>query len=155
MPKQLLEFKEERVADLIDELKPLFAEHWRELALYQEDIPLDPDYDVYLALDKAGVLAPFIVRKDGAIIGYAVYLVRKHPHYRSHTWALADLFWVHPDHRNAGVGTLLFENVEAALAVKGVDVMHTTIKEAHPEAGFLLNMRGHVKVESGFSKRLR
>jgi GNAT superfamily N-acetyltransferase len=96
-----------------------------------------------------------MVRLEGKIIGYAVYFVRRNMHYRTHIWATADLFWVHPDHRSLGVGNALFAFVEAALTERGVNVMHTTIKEEHPAAGFLLTARGHDKIEAGYSKRLR
>jgi L-amino acid N-acyltransferase YncA len=145
---------EERYADVIDEIKGLFELHWEEIALNKEDIPLDPDYSVYEALDRAGAMVICTVRNNGRLIGYAVYFVRKHPHYRNHTWAVSDLFWVNPSYRDGRIGDNLFAFIEKTLTDKGVHVMHTTCKTAHPAPAFLLQRRGHDKIEYGFSKRL-
>lgn len=148
---------EERVTEhLLDDLRVLFAEHWRELALYQDEILLEPEYESYKKMDEAGLLAPFIVRHstENWILGYAVYFVRRHIHYRNHIWAVSDLFWIHPDHRNAGIGNALFAFAEQSLRERGCAVIHTTIKKEHPAAGFLLQSRGHAKIEEGYSLRL-
>ena len=140
---------------IIDDLKPLLTEHWRELALYQDEIPLDPDYDGYKRICDAGVTMVTSVRVAGALVGYAVYVLQPHMHYRGHRWAVSDLFWLHPDHRSMGLGNALFAFIEDALRERGVDVMHTTFKKHFPAAGMLLESRGHAMVELGYSKRLR
>jgi len=138
----------------VEEALPLLKEHWAELARNKEDIPLDPDFKIYDALEKAGMLATFVVRKEGNLIGYAVYLVRNHPHYRQHVWAVSDLFWIHPAHRDGRIGLALFAAVEKGLKARGVHVMHTTHKTDHPTPGVLLKRRGHAMIEQGYSKRL-
>ena len=32
----------------LEEVKPIFPIHWKELALHQDKVPLDPQYDIYL-----------------------------------------------------------------------------------------------------------
>jgi hypothetical protein len=145
---------EEPFRSAIEEAIPLLKEHWEELARNKEDIPLDPDFTVYDTLERAGMLATFVVRKEGKMIGYAVYLVRRHPHYRQHVWAVSDLFWINPSHRDGRVGLALFSAVEKGLKARGVHVMHTSHKVDHPTPGVLLKRRGHAMIEHGYSKRL-
>jgi|HubBroStandDraft_1064217.scaffolds.fasta_scaffold154544_3 L-amino acid N-acyltransferase YncA len=140
---------------IIDDLKPLLAGHWRELALHQDSIPLDPNFEGYRKANELGLSCMFAVRKSGDLIGYAVYFIAPHMHYRTHKWAVSDLFWLHPDHRRAGVGNALFDCIERELLALDVDVMHTTIKEHFPAAGSLLESRGHAMIERGYSKKLR
>jgi len=143
----------EPYAAAVDEMRPIFVEHWQELALYP-DIPLDPDYAVYEALDRLGQMAIYTVRSRGEMVGYAVYFIRKHHHYRGHTWALSDIVLVRNGHRNFGVGTALFDFIEDDLRKRGVDVVHTMTKVASPELAMLLRARGHAEAELCFSLRL-
>ena len=145
---------EEPLGSAIEEIIPLLKEHWEELALNKEDSPLDPDFTFYDALDRAGRLATFVVRKEGKMIGYALYFIRNNPHYRQHVWAACDIFWIHPSHRDGRVGLALFSAVEKGLKARGVHVMHTTHKVDHPTPGVLLKRRGHAMIEHGYSKRL-
>jgi len=143
----------EKFADVIEEAKPLLVEHWTELSLYP-DIPLDPDYEVYQALEKLDQMSIYTVRARGEMVGYAVYFTRRHHHYRSATWAMSDIILVRNGHRNLGVGTALFDFVEQDLRSQGVDVIHTMTKTAHPELAMLLRARKHQEAELCFSLRL-
>lgn len=139
---------------LIDEVKPLVERHWKELALYQDDVLLDPDYATYEAANEAGMSLAFTARIDGELIGYALYWVRPHMHYKTTLCAVSDLFWIAPEHRNFGVGSGMFAFIEDELKRRGVKIVHTTFKTAHPAAGKLLEMRGHTLVEYAYSKKL-
>jgi GNAT superfamily N-acetyltransferase len=144
----------ETYSEIVPDLRPILEEHWKELALY-DDIPLDPDYGVYNSLEQAGVLRVYTVRHSvEGLVGYAVYFVRRHHHYKRHTWAISDVILVRSAHRNAGVGNALFDFLERALKAEGVDVIHTMTKAAHPELAYLLEARGHIKAEVCYSLRL-
>jgi GNAT superfamily N-acetyltransferase len=141
---------------IIGDIKALLPSHWREIALYQDDIPLEPDYEMYKKIYDAGMLVIYAVRKfeTGTLIGYALYFVRPHMHYSKHRWAVSDIFWLDPKYRNVGLGMFLFAFIERDMKEHGVAVMHTTLKTAHPEASFVLENLGHQKIELGYSKRL-
>lgn len=147
-------YARESYAEVINDILPLLPEHHAELALYKDTVALDPDLDFYRAASGAGALRIYTGRFDGKLIAYAIYLVRHHPHYKSHRWAVCDLVWVRPEHRNAGVGNGLYDMIERDLRRDGPIVIHTAAKKDHPELGFLLGMRGHALVEMGYSKLL-
>lgn len=144
----------ESYVEAVGDVRPLFREHFEELATYQ-DVPLDPDFDLYRAGDDAGTLRIYTARTvDGGLVGYAIYWVRGHPHYRSTLWAVSDIILVRKEYRNAGLGNSLFDFVEKSLADEGVEVIYTMAKLAHPELSFLLEARGHARNEIIHAKRL-
>lgn len=150
-----LTFARVRYRDVIEEAKPLLVEHHKELALYQGDIPLAPDYEFFARADDAGAAVTIVGRTDaGAMVGYALYFIKEHQHYMGHKWAVSDLFWLAPEYRRFGNGKALFRSIEAELKLAGAAVMHTTLKVSNPAAKYLLESMGHTLVEYGLSKRL-
>jgi GNAT superfamily N-acetyltransferase len=139
--------------DVIEEGKLILPEHKAELALY-DDIPLDPEYEVYESLSKKGMLSLYTVRVQAEMVGYAVYFVRKSHHYKKFTWSISDIILVRKPYRNFGLGNALFAYIENDLRAQGVDVIHTMTKTAHPELAMLLESRGHTRAEICYSKRL-
>lgn len=150
----MITYARESYAEIIEDIRPLLGEHYRELALFQDEIPLDPDFDKYRALNEAGAIVFYTARLNGALIGYAIYaVVARHLHYR-HRFAVNDICWIAPAHRNFGVGTGLFDFVEADLALEGPIVMMTETKEHAPALAALLLSRGHEKMGLVLAKRL-
>ena len=143
----------ESLASCLEEAKPILEEHWKEITVYR-DIPLDPEYDLYETLEKTGSLAIYTIRVQGELVGYSVYFVRRHLHYRNHVWANNDILLVRKPYRNFGIGKQLLDFVENDLRSRGVNVIHHGTKTAHPELALLLQSRGHQRVEVGYSFRL-
>ena len=150
---RVMHIARETYTEAIDDVKPFLREHWEELSLYP-DIPLDPEFEMYAALDRMGHLAAYTARSYGELVGYALYFVRRNPHYRNHIWAVSDVVLVRKAYRNAGLGMALYDFIEADLKAHGVAVMHTFTKILHPELAMLLQARGHTDAERGFSLRL-
>jgi len=142
----------ESFLDVIEEAKPILMEHWEELATYL-DVPLEPDYAAYEAIDKQGLLAIYTVRARGELVGYSVYFVRRHLHYKI-TVATNDIIMIRKHYRNFGLGSALFSFIELDLKDRGVDVIYTSAKLSHPELSLLLELRGHKEVDRSFSLRL-
>lgn len=160
--------KRELLSDCLSEIKPILEDHWKELARNQDKITLNPDFNKYLALEKAGVYRMYVVRTDdGEIAGYAGFMVMNHLHYKDDLWALADLFFVRPQFRSKrklglsyknrpkGAGRALFEEAEADLRQLGVSVIHCTYKLANPAAGGMLKKLGYTHIEAGAAKVLK
>jgi GNAT superfamily N-acetyltransferase len=138
---------------VVDELKPILHEHWEELALYS-DIPLDPEYELYETLETTGMLSFYSVRRSGELVGYAIFFVRRSPHYRTVLWAISDIILIRKPFRNFGVGNKLFDFFEDDLRQQGAKVVHVMTKASHPELAALARKRGYMHSETNFSKRL-
>lgn len=150
----MYKFAVETYDQVVDDIRPLLKAHWQELATYH-DVPLDPDFEAYKTVDRAGSLRIFTVRsEDNALVGYAIYFVRMHHHYKTTKWAISDIVLVAPEHRNVGLGHGLYDFLEDQLRAEGVQVIYTMAKLKHPELSMLLELRGHERNEVIHAKRL-
>lgn len=146
-------YAEERLADMLSEMRPLLVEHWQEIAAYP-DIPLAVDDAFYAEMDRQHRLVIVTARKDGHLIGYAVFLLNFHAHYRTSLQATQDVLYLHPSHRTGRTGLRLIQATERILKAKGVQVVHQHVKVAHPALGRLLAHEGYTQVEALYCKRL-
>jgi GNAT superfamily N-acetyltransferase len=148
-----VEYAVEKLSALEAEIKNLLPLHWAELAVY-EDIPLDPEYDFYTKADALDLLTFFTVRDDKRLVGYAIFIVQIHKHYKSHRWAMNDIIWLHPSYRGHSIGKRLVDFWDAYFAGVGVSVVHVNSKIAHPHLADLLKFCGYASVEVGLEKRV-
>ena len=136
------------------EVAPMLDSHQAELSVFK-DIAADCDWDFYAKGATAGLLQIFTARDETkALVGYAVFVVRKHPHYKTHTWANNDVLWVHPAHRRNGTGGGFVDFFLADFKAQGVTAIHMRTKITHPALKLLLESRGFFADEVGLSKRL-
>lgn len=151
------EFGWERFHAIAHELPVLFTQHWKELALNQDAIPLAPDWDKYYALDIEGILRILTARvPSGQLVGYVFLLVGPHLHYKSTTWAHADMFWLDPVYRQGWTGVRLFKDL-----IKGAKIMGAANLTLATKTHFmdnrvtkLLQRLGFVPIETIHAMRL-
>lgn len=119
----------------VEELKPLLPGHWEELGIYRDRMPLDPEWSVYDAFERAGQLIYVAARKEGVLIGYFIGTVTPGLHYRQTLTCKMDIAYVLPEHRGCA-GTILFDAVKAELKRRGVKLWWVGSKDHHPIEGF-------------------
>lgn len=147
------QFVEEPVTEaLIDEAMPLLEAHWREIAHYL-DIPLQVDRAAYVQMAHGGHLRAYMFRDDGALRGYAVYMVRQNIHYMGSKQAVQDILYLAPDLRGQALGAAFINWCDEQLAAEGVQVVHHHVKLAH-DFGPTLAQLGYEAVETIWSRRL-
>jgi GNAT superfamily N-acetyltransferase len=147
-------YARENYAEIIEELKPLLPIHWAEIS-QRKDIPLSPDFDFYERANAAGMLWAYSARLSPGrdLIGYCIMAYTpRHAHY-DHAWAKDDTLWIHPDHRNFGVGDGLFDFFEADLRSMGPVVIQIETRDGHPALEFLLRHREYGLTGKLFGKR--
>ena len=141
-----------------DEAEPLLALHYREIAHYQ-DIPLDVNEEAYRTLETLDMLRVFTVRlaadaETFPLIGYAVFVVNRNPHYKGSLQAVQDIIYVDPEFRKGRVGLNLLRFCEDELRAEGVQVILHHVKEKHPTLGFVLAKMGYEHIDSIYARRL-
>lgn len=147
-----LYFQAERPSDCFEEVKPLLELHADELRHYR-DIPLEPDWAAYQAMEDRGELRAFSARDCGRLVGYAVFFVRPNHHYRSSLQAHQDILYVHPAYRTGTTGLRLIWLAEKRLAAQGVQVVYHHAKRTN-KTGELLGRLGYDLVDEIWAKRL-
>jgi hypothetical protein len=144
-------FQVENYAYAVGELKALYPEHWAEIAIDKERLPLDPDYERYLMLAEHGMLHLVTVRDAGALIGYHLAILQPHLHYRTSKTAFTDIYFVKRDYRaGTGIGLRLFREVTAALRRAGVQKIYTGCK-VHHDISAVLERVGYRLTEKMFT----
>jgi hypothetical protein len=143
-------FAVERFEDIVEELKPLLALHYHEIAHYK-DIELKPDFESYQKLQDIGAIVCFTARRDGQLIGYNLFFVRHNLHYMNSKQAVQDVVFIHPEFR--GFGKNFFIYCDNVLKSQNVQVVYHHIKAAH-NFGSMLESIGYKLVDLIYAKRL-
>lgn len=139
----------------IEEMKTLFGDHYAELALNQDKVPLDPQWEVYEFKESRGETCYITLRDAGQLIGYIVMFVAPGLHYRTCLTAHMDILFVRPDRRDAtakGV-FLMLDTLEAELRRRGVQRWFMSTK-LHKNISPIFKRRGFEPVEMTHTKWL-
>lgn len=133
----------------------LLEEHWEEVALHKDVIPLDGDIEAYRTLDAEGGLQILTVREDGKLIGYRMHLIKTHLHYKSTLMAFSDMYYLTPAARvKPRIAHRMFQESDKALYARGVvKVIETT--KFHKNHQRFLEFEGYEPTELVLTKILR
>ena len=136
----------------LPELQALYHEHWRELALDQEQpaAALDPAWAVYEQRDNAGELLLVTLREAGALVGYFLGFITPGLHYRQCLTYQMDIYRVLPGVRGRFGGKRLLRAVIAECKRRGVQRMFLGEK-LHTPSGQLFRAFGFEPVETYYS----
>lgn len=128
----MITFDEECYGDVIEEIKPMLYAQYEEVEMYQDKIPLDPDYEKLQEMSDLDILRTYIMRADGKIVGYSVFFLYGHQHHKAHRFAANDVVYIDPEHRH-GLATVEFFNFcERKLIKAGTSVVMYHMKEHKP-----------------------
>jgi hypothetical protein len=89
----------ELLHECLEELKPNFRHQYEELALDQDKVPLDPNYDEYLRREAAGQSLTVTLREKGLVIGYFVGHIAPALNYQTCLTLNQAIFWITPEYR--------------------------------------------------------
>jgi GNAT superfamily N-acetyltransferase len=148
-----MEFSEETLSQCLDEARPLLVDHWENIALNKDTIPLNPLWNIYEKLEETGNLKIITARQDEKLVGYAAYVISPSLHYSSQIIADADVFWLDPNHRKGMAGMRLFKHAEKVLKSYGVTRILNKVK-IHFDVGKVFERMGYDPIERVYSKSL-
>ena len=144
----------EDFVDVYDEAIPLLQDHYEEIATIKDISPLEPDYDKYLAMDKAGMIRIMTARDGWDLVGYFVTFVHPSLHYRSLTYGVNDIVYIKPGYRGSTVGHRLFKIAMDDLKNScGVGVLYVHMRVNHEFRSLLVKL-GFVQTEENWEARL-
>lgn len=142
----------ESFTERLAELKPILPLHYEELALDRDKVPLDPQYEHYVARENLGELMFVTLREAGQLIGYFIGFVAPGLHYRTCLTLHMDIFYLVPQHRGKKGGMVLFDFVKQEAKRRGVQRWFVGNKEhSKVHATELFQALGFEHVESTYS----
>lgn len=144
---------QESFEERLEELKVLLPGHYEELALNKDHVPLDPQYEIYIARERKGELIFTVLRDSGEMVGYFIGFIAPHLHYKTSLTCTMDIFYVRADKRKQGGGMQLFNEVEKELRRRGIQRWFMGSK-MHKDASYLFEKIGAKLVETYYSKWL-
>lgn len=134
----------------IPEIKELIPLHHKELALFQDRMPLAPRWSFYLDREAKGELVFISLRRAGRMVGYFIAFMSYGVHYGQTLTVTMDIVWVHPDYRNRGHVIKMLDFAVAEFKRRGADLCYVGSKvgsELHPGLDRVYQSRGFKPVD--------
>lgn len=123
----MIVFNKERMADLQDELMPLFEEH-KEEAFAFPFLNTAPSWDVYDDSERLGSHHFYTAREEdtGELVGYAGYWTMPDTHFSEEIFGYQDLLFLDQRYRRSGVSLDLIKFAEDDM-IENFDVSVLTL----------------------------
>jgi len=133
----------EQLVDTVMELDALIREYYASTRAQDGIPPLRMNWKFYSDMAVAGRVVLFTARADdGALLGFAMYILGNHPQHGGMPFALCNTLAVDVTHRNQGIGTLLveaavsyFQGTDVKMMVHGYRTVYDT-QPLFPKLGF-------------------
>lgn len=149
----------EPLSGLLDDgLATLVRQHWEEVGVHKDKMPLDCDWERYQALEDGKILKILAARRDDVLVGYNSFMVLPHLHYATTVHALGDAIFVPRALRHTGIGVELIDRAERDLTAQHAPgwVRIVYHDKAHLEyLGPVLRKRGYGHIEAIYDKMVR
>ena len=149
-----MRYQQEFLDQVKDDILSLLDLHYKEIALNQDKIKLNPDWDVYSELEQQGKLKIFTARDNDTLVGFFVVVVGVNMHYKDHTFACNDIIYLHKDYRKGFAGIKLIKFAKKCLTEDGVSVLAINTK-VHQPFDKVLERLGFNLIERVYSSYLQ
>lgn len=153
-------FKWDALADVQSDVEKLLRAHWREVDVFHDDAPLDPDWKRYAQLEEFGWLGIVAARAGGQLVGYMTIIIGPHLHHKTVKWATVDVMYLAPEYRHGWTGVRFIKAAERGLRKLGIRVFWFAVKEHFRnwrgrDVGEVLKFLGFDCVEVTYAKVLK
>jgi GNAT superfamily N-acetyltransferase len=147
-------FQQEKWADCVDEMRPIWPEHYEALSLDRDRIAMSMDEPKYANGDLAGVLHLMTARADGVLVGYYYGMLMNHLHYKdAGLMCYTDVYYLKPAYRRGGAGAQFMAAVMESLKRIGAVKLYISTK-VHQDNGALFERLGMKCSDRIFTKML-
>ena len=149
----MITYQQEPLCKFIPDVNSLVVLDWSEVGRPEAGYHLEPDWDLYQALENNNSLKVFTVRCEGQLIGYFTVVISPSLHSKGSFVVSNDAIFLHPHYRNSSIGIRLFKFVEDCIKEDGFGQLQITYTDKY-NISSLLTKLGYCKVETKFEKRL-
>jgi len=153
MTRHKITYQQEFLYQTEDDCQSLIELHWKEVALNQKQIKLNPDWEAYHNLESQGKLKIFTAREGNLLVGYFVVILSTNLHYKDHVFATNDIIYLHKGYRKGFAGIRLIKFAESCLREDGVSVLTINTKVHRPFDKVLSRLKFN-PIERVYSKYL-
>ena len=150
----MIKYQQEFLSQVQSDIEPLINLHWKEIALNQDNVKLNPDWEAYANLESEGKLQIFTAREGDTLVGYFVVTLGYNIHYKDHLCASNDVIYLHKDYRKGFAGIRLIKFAEKALREDGVSTLTINTKVHQPFDKVLERLK-FKPIERVYSKYLK
>lgn len=120
----------------------LWQEHYEYLALaHKHEMEMSPDVASYELFEKAGMLQIIVARESGLMVGYSLFLIKRHLHY-SALCGFEDSYFLTASSRNGLAGYKLLAATLKAIWARGCQRAYFMTKEFASVAALLERLGG-------------
>lgn len=147
----MIEFSQERLSDVWDEVMGIAREHWYETEEYRHGQEFNPDKERYLSYSEIGFLRLYTARSQGVLIGYAVMYISPSMHTQKMI-ATEDTWFLKTDYRRGRNAIRFYNYVESQVLKHGVVEIMMSAKLVN-SSGKIMEYLGYSHVANSYSKQ--
>ena len=150
----MITYQPEKLAMILDEMKPLYEAHFAEIEP-AGTFMLKPNIAGYINIEQAGYLHMITMRDTCRLVGYIIMLIQQHP-YAAGLIAYTDKLFIEKASRKGYAATYLIKAAEDYCRTIKVYAMQITTKtDPNYDFGKLLVRKGFEAIERTHQKILR
>jgi len=123
-----MDLQKELLITIKDELQLLLVDHYEELTLNKHKVKLNPDWNRYFELERQGKLHLFTLRDQTELVGYSVFFLDTHIHYKDLMVATNDIIYLKKSDRLGTSGIRLIKYSEQQMKLLGADKITWHVK---------------------------
>lgn len=129
-----------------------FEAHDEEVGM--DGLKFGVDIEMYQTYEKLGCFIPIFAEDDlGINVGYMMFLLYPHPHYKGTIFATTDCFYIVPSYRGSTLFRDMLQYSEEVLRSRGVDYCQVTFS-VQKDISPLAKRYGYKELDKVFYKRL-
>jgi len=128
----------------------LMQAHHREVGIVPDE-DFEPNKEQFFKIERDGNLRLFTIRDQEELVGYSVFIIVPHLHYRNEKWAYQDTLYVAPGYRGLCAYRFM-EWVDRQLADMSVKTILRSVT-VNKDYSRSLERIGYQKFETGFMRR--